>query len=60
MAWILRNRIKIEQDLILENDSDEAISYGIECELHEDTLAEGDNNNVTGSRDKIWSRPQHP
>jgi hypothetical protein len=29
-------------------------------EFDEDTAAAGDNNNVTGSHNKIWSRPQHP
>jgi hypothetical protein len=42
----------------LETDSDEAISSDSESEPHEDTVA-ADNNNVTGSQDKIWSRPQH-
>jgi hypothetical protein len=59
MAQILRNRIEIEQELILETGCDEAISSDSESELEEDTLAVSDNNNAIGSQDKIWSRPQH-
>jgi hypothetical protein len=51
---------EIEQELLLETDYDEAISSDSESELDEDNVAAGDNNNVTGSRDNIWSRPQHP
>jgi hypothetical protein len=39
----------------LETDSDEAISSDSESELEEDTMAAGDNNNVTQS----WSSSQH-
>jgi hypothetical protein len=56
MAQILRNRTEIEQELILQTDLDEAISYDSESELEEDTVAVGDNNNVTQN----WLRPQHP
>jgi hypothetical protein len=45
----LRNAIEIEQGLILESDSDEAISLDSESEHHKDTMATGDNN-VTGSK----------
>jgi hypothetical protein len=44
----------------LETDSDEAVSYDNESELDEDTVAAGDNNNVTGSQDNSLSKPQHP
>jgi hypothetical protein len=50
MVHISRNRVEIEQELILEIDSDKAISSESEGELHEDTMAAGDNN-VTGSQD---------
>jgi hypothetical protein len=43
----------------LETDSDEAISSDTESESDEDTVAEYNNNNVTGSQDNIWSKPQH-
>jgi hypothetical protein len=56
----LRNRIEIELELILETDSDEAVSSDSKSELDEDTVAAGANNNVTGSQDNIWSKPQHP
>jgi hypothetical protein len=56
---ILRNRIETEQELILETGSDEAVSSDGESELHEDTVAAGDNNNGTGSQDNIWSRLLH-
>jgi hypothetical protein len=57
---ILSNQIHIEQELILETGSNDAVSSGSESELVEDNVAADDNNNVTGSRDNIWSRPQHP
>jgi hypothetical protein len=44
----------------LETDTDEAVSYEIESELHEDNVAKGDNNNVTGSHGNIWSKPGYP
>jgi hypothetical protein len=59
VARILRNRTGIEQELILETDSDKAISSDSESELDEDTV-ETDNNNMSGSQANIWSRPQHP
>jgi hypothetical protein len=45
----LRNRVEIEQELILETDSDEAILSDTESEFDEDTVAADDNNNVTES-----------
>jgi hypothetical protein len=47
MAQILRNKIKIWQELISETDCDEAVSS--DSELVENTVAAGENNNVTGS-----------
>jgi hypothetical protein len=44
----------------LETDSDKAISSDSESEFHEDTVPAGNSNNVNGSQDKIWSRPQYP
>jgi hypothetical protein len=60
MARIFRNRIVIEQELILETDSDEAVSSDSENEHNEDTMAAEGDNNVTRSRDNIWSKSQHP
>jgi hypothetical protein len=42
------NRVEIEQELILESDSVEAILSDTESELDEDAVAVDDNNNVTG------------
>jgi hypothetical protein len=47
MAQIVRNRIEIEQELILETDTDEAISSESESELDEHTVSACDNNNAT-------------
>jgi hypothetical protein len=49
MVRILRNRKETEQELILEIDSDEAISSDSESELDEVIVAVGDNNNATRS-----------
>jgi hypothetical protein len=43
----------------LETDCDGAISSDIESGLDEDTVAVGDYNNVTGSQNKVCSKPQH-
>jgi hypothetical protein len=51
MVQILRNRIRTEQELILETASVEA---SVKVSLMK-ILAAGDNN-VTGSRYKMWSR----
>jgi hypothetical protein len=53
MADILRNRTEIEQELILETHSDEAISSDSKSELHEDIVAADDNNNANESRDSL-------
>jgi hypothetical protein len=43
----------MEQMLISNTDSDEAISSDSEIELYEDIVTAGDNNIVTGNQDKI-------
>jgi hypothetical protein len=43
----------------LKAGSEEAISSDTESEFDEHSVAVGDNSNVSGSQDKIWSRPQH-
>jgi hypothetical protein len=48
----------IEQDLILESDSDEAVSSDSESEADEATVAACDDSIVSRSIDKIWSKPQ--
>jgi hypothetical protein len=39
MAQILKNIIETEQSLILDTDSDEAMSSDSESDFHEDTMA---------------------
>jgi hypothetical protein len=52
MARVLRNRIEIEQELISETDSDEAVSTDNESELDEHNMAVeitfGQNYNIHG------------
>jgi hypothetical protein len=50
MAQIFRNRIGIEQELILETNSDEAISSDSERQFDEHTMAVeiGQNHNIHG------------
>jgi hypothetical protein len=49
MAQILRNRMDIEHELILETVSDEAILSDHESESNKGTVAVSDTNNATGS-----------
>jgi hypothetical protein len=51
MVWILRNKIEIEQELILETVCDEANSSDSKNSLNEDRVAAGYNNNVSGNQD---------
>jgi phosphoribosyl-AMP cyclohydrolase len=60
MAQILITKKDTQQQLILEYYCDEAISSHSESELNEDTVALGDNITVSRSRNKIWSKRQHP
>jgi hypothetical protein len=48
----------IGQDLILESDSDEAVSSDSESEAEKATVPACDDSIASGSIDKIWSKPQ--
>jgi hypothetical protein len=50
MAQLLRNVKDVGQGLILENNSQEAISYSHDHEYDEDTITVGCNSNVMGSQ----------
>jgi hypothetical protein len=56
MVQTLRDETETEQELLLVTDSDKATTFESESELHEDTLAVGYKNDMSGSQDKIWSR----
>jgi hypothetical protein len=60
MVKNLRDKLEIEQELILETEFNEAMSTSpdSESELDDDTVAVSDSNKATGNQDKIWS-PQH-
>jgi hypothetical protein len=49
MALILRNKIEIKQEVILETDSKEAVSPDSESGLIKTSVAAGDNNHVSGT-----------
>lgn len=49
MVQILRNRTEIEEELIFDSDSEEAISSDSESELDENNMVVGYSNNETGS-----------
>jgi hypothetical protein len=52
MTQILRTKRDVEQNLILESASDEAVLSDSESELDKDTVAVVDNGNVSRSQEK--------
>jgi hypothetical protein len=57
MAQIWGHTKDIEQDLILENDSDEENLSDSESEVDDVTVGAGDNSIVSRCLDKVWSKP---
>jgi len=58
MAQFLRSEKDIEQELILESSSEEAIPSESDNGRNKDAATEGCVNNVSGCHVHIWSRPQ--
>jgi hypothetical protein len=60
MEQFSRNEKHTEQQLILESDSEEAISCEGDSGHDEDVATAGCDSNVSGSQVHIWLRPKHP
>jgi hypothetical protein len=57
MMQFCRNEKYIEQELILESDSEEASSTQSDTGHDEDVATVGYDNNASGSQVHVWSQP---